>query len=80
MKLMTTTVELEYEINERTLLIEIFNNKALFITYRGKHIRLTENDIQDDYIFLKGEIEQLGCVISRVDARELLMKTQYYWG
>jgi hypothetical protein len=80
MKLMTTTVELDYEVNERTLSIQIFDDKALFINYRGKRIRLTENDIQDDYIFLKGEIEQLGCFISRVDARELLMKIEYYWG
>ncbi|QIN95874.1 hypothetical protein MN04_00085 [Escherichia phage MN04] len=78
MKLTSTTVSLEYEINNRLLEIKIFDDRSIFADYRGYRIRLEKDELKEPWL-LKDTLKGCGCKLKTTQAQELISTINKYW-
>lgn len=78
MKLTSTTVSLEYEINARILEIKIFDDRSIFADYRGYRIRLEKDELKEPWL-LKDTLKGCGCKLKTTQAQELISTINKYW-
>lgn len=78
MKLTSTTVSLEYEINGRILEIKIFDDRSIFADYRGYRIRLEKDELKEPWL-LKDTLNGCGCKLKTTQAQELISTINKYW-
>ncbi|QJA42629.1 hypothetical protein [Enterobacteria phage vB_EcoM_IME540] len=78
MKLTSTTVSLEYEINNRLLEVKIFDDRSIFVDYRGYRIRLEKDELKEPWL-LKDTLKGCGCKLKTTQAQELISTINKYW-
>lgn len=78
MKLTSTTVSLEYEINDRILEIKIFDDGSIFADYRGYRIRLEQEQLKELQL-LKDTLKGCGCKLKNTQVQELISTISKYW-
>lgn len=78
MKLTNTMVSLEYEINNHTLGIRIFDDKSIFADYRGYRIRLEQEQLKEPQL-LKETLKECGCKLKTTQVQELISTINKYW-
>ncbi|UPW37815.1 deoxycytidylate deaminase [Escherichia phage vB_EcoM_ESCO10] len=78
MKLTSTMVSLEYEINNRLLEIKIFDDRSIFADYRGYRIRLEKDELKEPWL-LKDTLNGCGCKLKTTQAQELISTINKYW-
>lgn len=78
MKLTSTTVSLEYEINDRILEIKIFDDRSIFADYRGYRIRLEKDELKEPWL-LKDTLKGCGCKLNTAQSQELISTINKYW-